>query len=228
MHKIDLPGWAVERGKWLNAFGEIDPARTALVVIDMQGAFLSPEEIFGNPHAMDIIPQVNRLAQAMRDAGGRVIWTRQTVSDEPPLAMAPWQYDPSDPGVRKAMDALTAGAPSHDLHPDMVTGEGDLVLDKYRYSAFACPAGALEQALQQAGVEMLVIVGTLTNVCCEGTARDAYMRGYKTFVVSDATATVRDEEHNAALLSLRIHFADVADCATILSMLADHSKQENQ
>ncbi|WP_046904651.1 cysteine hydrolase family protein [Croceibacterium atlanticum] len=219
MHKIDLPGWAVERGRYLNDFHAIDPAHTALVVVDMQSAFLSPGEAFGNPHAMDIIPAVNQLAGAMRDAGGQVIWTRQTVSDDPPLAMAPWQYDMSDPHVRDAVAALRAGARAHDLHPAMEVGPDDIVIDKYRYSAFACPAGGLHDTLRERGVEMLVIAGTLTNVCCESTARDAYMRGYKVIVAGDACAAVSDEEHNAALLNLRINFADVKDTFGILQML---------
>ncbi|MCB5425093.1 cysteine hydrolase [Altererythrobacter sp. CC-YST694] len=226
MHEVVLPEWAVERGKWLNSFGEIDPARTALVIVDMQGAFVAQGEIFGNPHAEAIIPNVNRLAGAMRTAGGAVIWTRQTVSGEAPLAMAPWQYDPTDERVREAMDALTPGAPSHDLHPEMERFHTDLVLDKYRYSAFACPSGALEATLRQRGIEMLVVAGTLTNVCCESTARDAYMRGFKVIFLSDATATVCGEEHNAALLSLRLHFADVRDTAAVISMLDQQDNRE--
>lgn len=220
MHDLALPGWAVERGKYLNSFDMIDPSRAALVIVDMQRIFTLPQEPSGNAHAVAIIPAVNRLASAMRNAGGSVIWTRQTVSDAPPLAMAPWQYDPADPLVLPAMQAMTPGAPGHTLHPAMAVGEQDLVLDKYRYSAFACPNAALETALCARSVEMLLIAGTLTNICCESTARDAYMRGYKVMVLSDATAAVTDEEQNAALLNLRISFADVRSCAEVIAMLA--------
>lgn len=226
MHDVVLPEWAVERGKWLNSFGEIDPARTALVIVDMQGAFVAQGEIFANPYAEAIIPNVNRLAAAMRAAGGTVIWTRQSVSGEAPLAMAPWQYDPSDERVRAAMDALTPGAASHDLDPRMERLSTDLVLDKYRYSAFECPLGALEHRLEWHGIEMLLVAGTLTNVCCESTARDAYMRGFKVFFLSDATAAKCDEEQNAALLNLRLHFADVRDTAAVISMLEQQDNLE--
>lgn len=218
-HDVTLPGWAIERGKYLNCFDTIDPARTALVIVDMQRIFMAPEEVFGNPYATGIIPAVNRLAAAMRDAGGTVIWTRQTVSAEPPLAMAQWQYDPSDPTVLSAMQAMARNAPAHALHPLMEARAGDLVLNKYRYSAFACPAGALEAALRERDVEMLLIAGTLTNVCCESTARDAYMRGYKVMLPTDANAAVTDEEHYAALLNLRLNFADIRSSASIISML---------
>ena len=220
MHDVQLPGWAIERGRYLNCFDAIDPSRAALVIVDMQRVFMVPEEAFGNPHAMAIIPAINALAGAMRGAGGAVIWTRQTVSNEAPLVMAPWQYDRSDPFVREAMDAMMRGAAGHALHPEMDVASVDLVLDKFRYSAFACPAAALESALHERGVEMLLIAGTLTNICCESTARDAYMRGYKVMFLSDATAAVTDAEQNAALLNLRISFADVRSSADAIAMLS--------
>jgi nicotinamidase-related amidase len=219
MHNVELPDWAVERGSVLNRFAGIDPARTALVSIDMQNVFLEAEEVFGNPHALDIIPAVNRLAGTMREAGGTVIWTRQTVAHDPPLAMPSWQYDLSVPEVRHAVQTMLPGTSSHALHRALEVGERDLVLDKYRYSAFLCPADALKRALVDRSIEMLVIAGTLTNVCCEGTARDGNMLGYKVIVVSDATAAKTDAEQNAALLNLRLTFTDVHDTDSVCRML---------
>ncbi|MES1973478.1 MAG: cysteine hydrolase [Pseudomonadota bacterium] len=219
MHCIDLPDWAVERGRAINAFDAIDPARTALVAVDMQNVFLAPGEVFGNQHALDIIPAVNRLAAAMRGAGGTVIWTRQTVSHATPLAMPAWQYDLSIPHVRRAVETMLAGTNSHALHPAMAIAREDVVLDKYRYSAFLCPARALAAALEQRHIEMLVIAGTLTNVCCESTARDGNMLGYQVIMASDAAAAATDAEHNAALLNLRLNFADVRSTAEICAML---------
>ena len=66
---------------------------------------------------------------------------------------------------------------------------------------------------------MIVITGTLTNCCCESTAREANMAGYKVIVVSDATAAVTDAEHNAALLNLRLNFADVRRTKAVLGMI---------
>jgi nicotinamidase-related amidase len=220
-HAVELPDWAVARGSRLNLFDAIDPACTALVVIDMQRAFLCEEEVFGNPYALGIISAVNRLASAMRASGGRVIWTRQTVSAAPPRAMPAWQYDMSDPRVACAVEAMVAGAHAHELHPAMAVGLDDIVIDKYRYSAFLCPDRALEQALMKHRTEMLVIAGTLTNVCCESTARDGNMMGYKVIMVSDATAAVSDAEHNAALLNLRLTFADVRSTEAVCKMLGE-------
>jgi nicotinamidase-related amidase len=122
--------------------------------------------------------------------------------------------------VRAAVDAMIAGAPSHAIHSAMDVRDGDLVLDKYRYSAFMCPAGALQRTLEGLDVDTLVIAGTLTNCCCESTARDGNMLGYKIVFLADATSTNTDEEHNAALLNIRLLFGDVRRTADLAAMIA--------
>jgi nicotinamidase-related amidase len=219
MHEIDLPDWAVERGRHLNDFRTIDPDRTALVVIDMQNVFMEPDEVFGNPNALDIVGAVNAAVRTMRDAGSRIVWTRQTVSHEPPLAMPPWQYDLSIPSVRQAVETMIAGTRSHAIHAAMDVRDGDIVVDKYRYSAFMCPAEGLKTFLAPLNVDMLVIAGTLTNCCCDSTARDGNMLGYKIVFLSDATAARTDAEHNAALLNVRINFGDVKRVAELPALL---------
>ncbi|HXQ12064.1 MAG TPA: cysteine hydrolase [Caulobacteraceae bacterium] len=219
MHTIRLPRWAVERGAVLNDFPALEAGRTALVNIDMQNAFLAEDVAYGNAHARDVVPRVNRLSRAMRTAGAKVIWTRQTYTAESPLAPADWQYDPARPGVAAGMAALVAGAPGHELYPEMDVAPSDIVVDKFRYGAFSCPAGALPETLERLGIAMIVITGTLTNCCCESTAREANMAGYKVMVVADATAAVTDAEHNAALLNLRLNFADVRRAKAVLGMI---------
>jgi nicotinamidase-related amidase len=220
MHDIRLPDWAIERGRHLNHFAAIDPARTALVVIDMQNVFMEPGEVFGNPNALDIVGTVNQAVRMMRDAGARIIWTRQTVSHQPPLAMPSWQYDLSIPEVRQAVETMVAGTRSHAIHRAMDVRDADIIVDKYRYGAFMCPAEGLKRVLAGLDVDMLVIAGTLTNVCCESTARDGNMLGYKIVFLSDATAARTDEEHNAALLNIRLSFGDVRRTAELPAMIS--------
>ena len=219
-HRVRLPTWARERGAALNDFPALEPGRTALVVIDMQNAFVAEDGVWGNARARNIIPKVNALTRAMRAAGAPVVWTRQTYVAEGPLAPPQWQYDPARPGVAQGMAALSPGAPGHALHPALEAAAGDLVLDKYRYGAFSCPARALPHALERLGAAMIVICGTLTNVCCESTAREANMAGFKVIVVSDAAAAASDAEHNAALLNLRLAFADVRTTRQLLRMIS--------
>lgn len=223
MNRIDLPAWAHERGAALNAFDALDAPGAVLVNIDMQSIFVDEGAVYGNRHARDIVPNVNALSNAMRDAGYPVIWTRQTYTGEGPAAPAAWQYDLSDPIVAAAVAALHAGASGHRLHAGMRVEPGDRVVDKYRYGALSCPAGALRAALDRCAATMVVITGTLTNVCCESTARELNMAGYKVIVVADAMAAVTDAEHNAALLNLRLNFTDVKSTADILRMIADQN-----
>ena len=222
-HRGRLPDWAVARGRGLNDFPRLLPGRTALVVIDMQLAFIGEGEVFGNAHARDIIAPVNELAQAARAAGCPVIWTRQTVSDEPPLAMPAWQYDLNNPHVACAVAALRAGTDAYGLHPAMDVAPSDRVIDKYRYGALMCPAQALPRTLTELGAEMLVLAGTLTNVCVESTARDANMAGWRVIVAEGACAAVTDAEHEAALLNLRLNFADVKDATELAGMFGEIS-----
>ncbi|MDQ1153646.1 isochorismatase family protein [Brevundimonas sp. SORGH_AS_0993] len=227
MHAVDLPAWAVLRGALTNNIARLAPARTALIVIDMQSAFLAPGEVFANPHAMDIIEPVNRLASAFRAAGSVVAWTRQTVDDTLGRADPHWQAMANDPFVSMAKAALTSGSASHALHPAMGPGPDDLLIDKYRYSAFLPQSSDLGPQLKARDIDTLVIVGTLTNCCCESSARDAFMSGFKVLVVSDAMAAMTDAEHNASLLNLRLMFADVADTATVLNMIGAETRDKN-
>ena len=225
MHRIDLPDWAVERGRRMNRFDRIDPDRTALVAIDLQNAFTRAGDVFGNTHACEILPDVNRLAKALRGKRGQVVWTRQTIAPEPPLAHPKWQFDESDAFVRRAMESLSDGAEGHRLNADADVRDTDLVLNKYRYSAFIQGASDIDARLRERCVNTLIIAGTLTNVCCESSARDAYMLGYRVLFASDATAAVTDAEHNASLLNLCLNFADVRTTAELLQLIADGRSQ---
>jgi len=220
MQRIDLPDWAVARGKALNDFPSLARGRTALIVIDMQNVFVAESGVYASANAREIVPTINRLAAAMRAKGAPVIWTRTTHTAKGPFAAPDWQFDTADPTVAAGVAALQAGAEGHALYPAMEVAGSDIVLDKYRYGAFACPAGHLPRALKTLGAEMVIVTGTATNCCCETTAREANMAGYKVIVVADATAAPTDAEHNAALLNLRVNFADVRRAEEVLGMIA--------
>jgi nicotinamidase-related amidase len=219
MHAIDLPEWAVERGRRMNFFQQIDPRRTALIAVDLQNAFARAGDVFGNAHACDIIPNVNRLAKALRRAGGHVVWTRQTMTSEPPHAQPRWQFDMNVAFVRKATAALSEGADGHRLHDLLDVDAADTVLNKYRYSAFIQGASGIDALLRARNIDTLIVAGTLTNVCCDSSARDAYMLGYRILFAADATAAITDTEHNAALLNLCLNFADVRTTEALVGLI---------
>ncbi len=95
----------------------------------------------------------------------------------------------------------------------------DLVINKYRHSAFAANSSPLDEELRKRGIDTVIITGAMTNACCEFTARDGYALGYRVFFMSDATAALSDEEHNASLLNLSICFADVRDTESMLGLI---------
>lgn len=222
MHKIDVPAWAIERGRAMNFFPAINPAKTALVVVDMQNGFMVDGQLLANQHALDIVPNINRLANGLRAAGGMVAWTRHTFVETAPFAPPAWQMTG---GFRypEALSILAPGTFGHALHDDLDVAPQDLVIDKYRYSAFIHHSSDLDAKLRGVGIDTIIVTGTVTNCCCESTARDGNMLGYKTFFVSDATAALTDEEHNAALLSMATIFGDVRSAGEILDLLTPAS-----
>ncbi|WP_246543319.1 hypothetical protein [Novosphingobium profundi] len=72
-------------------------------------------EVFGKASSRASVPAINALCAAFRANASPLVWTRQSVSDDPALAMPPWQYDLADPVVARAVEALRPGAASHAL-----------------------------------------------------------------------------------------------------------------
>jgi ureidoacrylate peracid hydrolase len=225
LHPIDLPAEVVERlrsrrGK-LHLFDKLDAARTALVVIDMQHSFVAPGQPSAVATAREIVPNINRAAAALREAGGMVAWVQATYTREGP-GYWPLFFDymvtPELSG--RILGALTEGSPGHALWHELDVQAGDLRVRKNRYSAFFPGACELPAALRERGVDTVLIAGTMTNVCCEASARDAMMDGFKTVVIADANAARSDGEHIASLATILQFFGDVRTTAEITGMLA--------
>jgi ureidoacrylate peracid hydrolase len=210
MHKIAIPESAIagamqQRGK-LNRFDKIVGPQTALVVIDLQNVFMLPGMPVEVPTAREIVPNVNRLAGAVREAGGKVVWVQMTLNEQ----QESWSVFFEGERRRDAFKDLQRGSHGHALHRDLDVKAGDLVIEKRRYSAFIQGSSDIDRVLRELGMDTVVIVGTLTNVCCESSARDAMMLNYKLVFVSDANAAISDEEHNATLGTILRVFGDVA------------------
>ncbi|MHA1107479.1 MAG: isochorismatase family protein [Alphaproteobacteria bacterium] len=223
MHEIRLSPEIVARVKQrrgrLHAYDRIDPARTALVVIDMQNVWVKEGQPAFTPYCQGIVPNINRLAAATRSAGGRVYWVRAIYGGE---EAEPWTSYPGFFGPENStemLDALTEGAEGAALWHEMDVQPGDEEIIKRRFSALIQGSSDLEARARAHGIDTLVITGTATNVCCESTARDAFMLNFNTIMVSDANATGSDEAHNAALNALFARFSDVYASDEVIALL---------
>jgi ureidoacrylate peracid hydrolase len=95
----------------------------------------------------------------------------------------------------------------------------DLLVQKTRFSAFIQGASNLEALLRSRGIDTVIITGTVTNICCESTARDAMMRNFRTIMVTDANAAENDELHNASLIAFYLKFGDIMPTDMIIGSL---------
>ncbi len=224
MHDVNIPPSIVdrvtERRGRAHVYDDLDPRRTALVGVDMQNAVMMPGVAHSLcPMAKEIVPNINRLAAALRESGGRVVWVRTTFTDE---VLREWStyFDMVTPEhTRKRIEALTSGSTGHAFWAELDIRADDLVVDKTRFSAFIQGSSNLNELLRGRGVDTVLVTGTVTNVCCESTARDAMMLNFKTVMVSDGNAAVTDAEHNASLIAFYLTFGDVMSTDELVASL---------
>ena len=226
MHKVQLSpavvASAIERRGARHAFSDLDPRRTALLVVDLQCAYLDEKLDNSFCHdALDIVPNVNRIAQALRQAGGVVFWIQNTATEESLSSWSSYNNKIMNRARRdKRFEGIREGSPGHAIWPGLDVQPGDPKIKKTRYSAFIRGASDIEPQLRQRNIDTLIITGTGTGTCVESTARDAMMLNFGTIVVSDGTACSSDEEHNASLTAYYRNFGDVMTTDEVLGYIA--------
>lgn len=188
-----------------HAYEVLDPARTALVVVDLVEFFVRE-----NPYAAGTVPVVNRLARALRSAGGTVVWV--TPADVEPTPTRVEFYGPEI----AALYGRTGGDPWRDLDVE----PGDPIVEKESWSAFFPGTCSLHDLLAERGIDTLVVTGTVTNICVESTVRDASVLGYRVVLVADGCAAISDEVHNASLTTIYRTFGDVRSSEEVLALVA--------
>jgi ureidoacrylate peracid hydrolase len=213
MHQYVIPSLIKDRvvrrqGK-LISHDTIDAARTALVVVDMQNYFVAEGFPLEVPTAREIVPNINRLARELRGGGGTVVWVQTTSAD----ALETWANHHKfmlTPDVAKTrISNLDEKAPGFALYSQLEALPSDIRIRKGKYSAFIQGSSDIDAQLKSRGIERLLITGTVTNVCCESTARDAMMLDYRVIMVADGNAANTDEEHAASLNNFLSFFGDV-------------------
>ena len=217
-HHAILDTLAATRGGVRNVFAEIDPRRTAHIIIDMQNGFMEDGAPVEVPAARGIVDEINAVSRAVRAAGGLNVFLRYTTPVDWDTGWTVfWERMGSAAAGHRA--AFTPGAHFHQLWPSLDQADGDLVIDKQRFSGFTHGTSDLHSTLQARGIDTLLISGTLTNCCCESTARDAMQHNYRVIMVADANAALTDAEHAATLHILAMVFADLHSSQEIVAML---------
>jgi nicotinamidase-related amidase len=204
---------------------KIDPARTAMIVVDMQNDFVAAGAPIETPAARAIVPKLDEILKICRQASIRVIYTahvhRRDGSD---MGL----FDDLHPPIA-SRDALVDGTPGVDIYPDVAPAPGEHVIKKHRYSAFF--GTDLDIILREWGIDTVIISGTTTENCCFSTARDAMFHNYRVVFLSDATATYdypdcgfgpmqNAEVHHATLVILAASTAHVMSVADLRARLA--------
>jgi ureidoacrylate peracid hydrolase len=214
MHAFTVPSSIVdrviERRGRAHVHDDLDPATCALVVVDMQNAFMLPGVAHSLcPMAQEVVPNINRLARTVRATGGTVFWIKTTFTKEALHSWSTYFAMASPQRVAKRIEALTADSLGHQLWSGLEVQPQDPVVEKNRFSAFIQGSSDLAATLRARGLDTVLVTGTVTNVCCESTARDAMMLNFKTIMVTDANAATTDADHAASLIAFYLTFGDI-------------------
>ncbi len=223
MHNLDIPASTIEtvtkRSGKQHPYDVIDPRKAAFVVIDMQNHFVAPGFMAETAMARAITPGVNRLANAVRDLGGHVVWIQNVTTDT-------WESWSTYHGclqtperARRRYASMEDGANGHRLWSELDVKPQDVRMNKKRYSAFIQGSSDIENFLHAQGVDTVLVGGVATQVCCESTARDACMLNFKTLMVHDALATDSDALHNASLNAFYLNFGDVQSIDEVIASM---------
>ena len=211
---------------------QIDPSKTAMIVVDMQNDFVATGAPMETPAARAMVPRLAEALKVCRNAAIRVIFTAHVHRrDGCDMGL----FDDMHPPIANR-DALVDGTPGVDIYPDLAPAPGEHVIKKHRYSGFF--GTDLDIILREWGVDTVIISGTTTENCCHATARDAMFRNYRVVFLSDATATYdypdrgfgpmpNADVHHATLVILAASTAHVMSVADLSARLAiEHSPKE--
>jgi len=203
---LDRLGLSFRSESWKDALKDI-----ALIVLDMQNYFLDRSSHAFIPDAPAIVPRIKDLSQVCDVRRIPIIYTRHLNT-------------PSNAGMmnRWWRDIIPPDDPIGDIIPDLDVSDCE-VLDKTQYDAFH--KTRLYSILRDHGVQTVIITGVMTHLCCETTARSAFIQGFQVIFPVDATATYNANFHRASLINLAHGFASVMTTAELIQSLTNESMQ---
>jgi ureidoacrylate peracid hydrolase len=229
MHQVTVRQEIIERvlarrGRH-HLYDSLDPTKTAFVVIDMQNMFCEPGSPAEVPASRGICGSINDLCGELRQLGGLVIWiTSATVSAN---GKSDWEHFVrnfvAEDVQERTIKALSPGGRGEEIWHELNVHDDDLRVRKNRYSALTPGSSMLQSLLSSQGIKNVLIGGTKTNICCEGTSRDAMQLDYNVVMVEDCNAALSDEEHRSALENVIQQFGDVMTSDEVITVLKNRS-----
>jgi len=174
---------------------EFQPANSALLVLDMQSYFLDPSSHAYIPSAGAVLDGILQLVDAYNTHQMPIFFSQHINTADNAGMMSIWWKD-----------LITSDDPFHRIIPEIDPSVGTLI-QKNQYDAFF--QTPLEDMLHTRGVTQVVICGVMTHLCCETTARSAFMNGFEVFFPVDGTATYNLAYHRASLVNLAHGFASL-------------------
>jgi ureidoacrylate peracid hydrolase len=191
-----------------------DPRYAALIVVDVQNDFVSPEGSAGKRGddvgaAISMIPNLMRLIEEGRRIGFTIIYVRTTHSDWTDTPS--WIYRTSQ---KSGLNTCRDGSWGAEFYDGISPLPSERVVTKHRYSAFINTD--LNTVLRARGIQSVLVCGVATNVCVETTARDGYMYDYYVTMIDDCSAAYDAKLHMSTLENIRRHFGLVASSHEII------------
>jgi len=162
----------------------VEPRSTALVIVDMQRDFVDPDGALPVPGAAESVPRIRRLLDWARDRGIAVIYTQDT-------------HDPGDPEWSIWPRHVERGTEGWQIVGELAPRAGERIFEKARYDGFY--GTGLDHALRVAGIDTLIICGTVANICVHYTAASAGLRWYRVIHPIDALSALTEFDMEAAL-----------------------------
>ena len=200
---------------WVDdAFFRINRKTSALLIIDMQNAFLEPGAMLEAPMGRAIITRLTQLIAECRNRGVPVIWVRLD-SSAPYGGLLLEKYPPL-----REQRVLFRNTHSFEFFSDLPAPlDNEFHVVKHKYDAFH--GTDLDTLLKNIGADTVIITGVTTNCCCESTARSAFEHDYKVAFTSDATAAFEERLHEATLGTVRELFGRVVTVAEVIYELGN-------
>lgn len=200
------------------------PGRTALVVVDMQRAFVEAGQALEVPAARDVVPRIQELLAIFREKGLPIVFTEFTYSPAAPLLVGELhpEHRPAVPGAPTGFgfpsSSCLLGEDNRRVVSELAPRADELVVSKHYYDGFN--GTVLDGALRARGVTTLAVTGTMTDICVLATVIGGFNREYRLVVVEDAVATLWPEIQRATLDIIRRAYARVLSAKELADEVA--------